>query len=757
MENIMEKLYAGIMNQSNNVSDQEVSAGLLSADISFVPNHSSDKPAFKTNRKSEESVAAALNSDFETFKSNLAHIVVDAKASDAGNLSLGLTEAQIAAGYFGQRACLTAGSNEGSFYANGNMSLNMPSDAKVNAGNLSLSDSLGTEFDLNEFGAGNLAFSTEENMKASQFSTYINIALAKQEDFVERFFPTIVIDPKETGIRATVKLASFTNEWTRDIDDDRRVAEKMDKKSIIKNIYNNDILGEDRTAVIPVVRPQYSKYLVDKFKFTTGITGETVTTAPYVFGEKFDILRMSQTDKELAKGKQDYTDSLLPTITLSDVYVGMTIGGEDLNFKLDVSAQPGSNFGYIGTGHFKGLQINFEERPVTIQFDPEWKQVNGIDIPAQVGTAIEQVFNQNSVTGDWKSYKFTFLLTISGNANIETGEVALYGNKIVLSHITDDTGTNLDLTSGFGKALKDAITNCKFVGYNLKAYRSNTNLRTKGRMVRIDEYSTYLVAPWRGPFQVTGPITRHTGDECDYDHVGSLITCITAASDVHGILTLERYADSLRLRKNNPKAISHDFDYGINDNLVDVYYSDKVLNVTDHVDSIMSHQRMIDTQTALLNELRLSCLNMLIDSNYLLAYNVLYRQSGQKPIILIGTDPVIKEFLLYGNSTNVIEGVNFDIVVDSILNPRVKGKMYVTLTLGKNIGDLNGIQALNFGYRLHSIAVTATINPDTNGNKAMARTIVIPRYNHVPLLPIMMVYQVSGLPEVIKKIPVLTK
>lgn len=747
--NFMENVFSAVMNNTSSIASSDVSAGLLNAGITFKGNDSE----FKAADDRDAMLAGALNSDFQTFKSNLQSALIDSSTQDAGNLSVGhLTDAQIMAGYFGQNGCVT--DQNSAYYKNGNLSL--AGDGSRAQG---LADSLGTDLDINNFGAGNLAFSVEENMKASQFSTFINIALAKQEDLMERFFPTIVVDPKETGVRATVKLTSFTNEWTRDINDSRSVAAKMDNKSIIKNIYNNEILGEDRTRVIPVYRTQFDNELVKELKYTETITGEVVTTAPYKFGVKTDILRLSQTDKELAKGVQDNTDSLLPTITLSDVYFGMTIGGQPMKFKVDVSAQPGSNFGFIGTGHYKGLQLNFEDRPVTLQLGSSTlKQPNGVDIPAQVGTALEQVFNTNGGTGlNWKDYKFTFTMTISGNSNIEKAETVLYGNKIELSHITDATGSQLDLTTGLGKALKDAISDLGFIGFDLVAYRSNTNLRTKGRLIRIDEYASYLVAPWRGPFQVMGPITRHTGTECDYDHVGSLITCITAASDVHGMITLEKYADSLRLRANNPKAISHEFDYGFNDQLVDTYFADKSINVADHVDSIMSHQRMIDTQTALLNELRLSCLQMIIDSNYLLAYNVLYRQSGQKPVVLIGTDPIIKEFLLYGNDTNIIPGVNFDIVVDSILNPAIRGKMYITMTLGKNIGDLSGIQALNFGYRLYSIAVTATINPDTNGNKAAMRTIVIPRYNHIPLLPIMMVYQVAGLPEVIKKIPVITK
>lgn len=752
--NFMDMVYSAVMSGSS-MNGKELSAGLLSSGISFKSNQTDDSSFSAVDSKASTEVltqAGELNSAFKNFKSNLESGLLS--AANADNVSMTLTDAQVKAGFFGQFGCLTD-QNSNVYYEGGNLSL---TGGQGDGNALSLADSLGTDFALQDFGAGNLAFSVEDNMNASQFSTLINIALAKQEDLIERFFPTIVVDPKETGVKATVKLTSFTNEWTRDINDDRSVKSKMDNKSIIKNIYNNEILGEDRTRVIPVYRTQFDNFLVKDIQFTETMTGETIVSAPYKFGEKFDIIRLSQSDRQLEQGKMDNTDSLLPTITLSNLYLGFTIGGEKMKFKLDVSTQPGSNFGFIGTGHFKGLQLSFEERPLTINFGST-TQVNGVSIPVGVKTEIENALTAQGIqNGSWANYRFTFLVSVAGNTNIETAETVLYGNKIKLAYITDENNQQLDLTKGLGKALYDCVSNMEFIGYDLIAYRSNTNLRTKGRLVKIDEYTTYLVAPWRGPFQVMGPITRHTGNECDYDHVGSLITCITAASDVHGMLTLERYADSLRLRVKNPTAVSHEFEYGFNDQLVDTYFLDRSINLTDHVDSLMSHQRMLDTQAALLNELRLSCLQMLIDSNYLLAYNVLYRQSGQKPIILIGTDPIIKEFLLYGNEgSNVIPGVNFDIVVDSILNPAIRGKMYITMTLGKNIGDLNGIQALNFGYRLYSIAVTATINPDTNGNKALMRTIVIPRYHHIPLLPIMMVYEVSGLPEVIKKLPVITK
>lgn len=760
MKSGLNYLYDNLLQGSIGMSSKDATLSLAPGTESFkIAINDGNVVATGKNGQADDQ-ASALNSEFEAFKKDLTTVQV--ASSSAGCESFTLTDAQKAAGFLGSKyGVINKSQAESGTYKLFNGATNEIPSIGLNSVMSSadvLSTGDGTSLNLSELGIGTEAYDVSLNMNAQHFATFINIGLAKQEDLAEMFFPTVVIAPEETGVKALVKLTSFVQEYRREINDKRSPLEKMDPHSIIKNIFNRDILGEDRTKVVPVFRAEFQDKLLKTVQNVSKITGEEFTTSPYLFGFNNDIIQMSQTDRQLAEGVMDGTDALLGQITLSKLYFSFEGNGSAKQmFGVDVSRQAGANFGFIGAGHWKDLTLRFSNRPITIKLGAAGTKL--WDQSAQDLTGTTTTIDGLLAGKNIENFSITFAVTVSGSANIEQGTVEAFGSKIEVAHIFDDAGKELDLTQGLGKAFVDFFKTQKLQleGYELDAYRSNTNLRTKGRTIKVDEYGVYFVAPWRTPFNVLGPISRHTGSECDFDHVQSLVTAITAASDVHAIMELEKFSDALRLRSEDPQAIAGLYDYSMNGQLVNTYFQEKTMNLTDHVDSIMSHQRMLDVQASMINELRLSCLNMLIESNYLLAFNVLYKGSGKKPIVLIGCDPVVKEFLLFGQTEDKIPGTNFDIVVVSTLNPAMKDKMYITLTLGEKVGDVTSIQALNFGWRLFSVAVTATINPENRGNSASVRTIVIPRYFHQADLPIMMVYTVKGLPEVIKKIPVLTK
>lgn len=591
--------------------------------------------------------------------------------------------------------------------------------------------SLGIEDIVDPLSLSTEAFDGQSINNALYFSITYNLMAARQDAFGEAFFPTITIDPTISGMSIESEYISLYNEITRTVDG-ASDGKKFNKIPIVKAIYDNNLFSSDKNKAIPVSRAANAAVLVPELAYVDNSGSEAITTAPIKFGVKVSLLGLSQTDAMLSKGSMDNTDSLDRRVVLDKVYFSLTgVNGAaetvTETFSFNASVFPHSNFTHNTQDHNKDLSHSFTTESVYIK--------TGSTLTASGSpSAILAELTPNHTIG--------LRVVTHGDGNTQYGDVVIYGNAIEVISIADAAGNLLPSTGAEYLAILAAFTDkLKLVGYTLEAYRTNSNLRTRGQLITTDRYRQIYTVPLRSGITVLSPLNNETGNDNDASKINSQITYAGIRTSVHAVKTLVEYGETLHNITNNGATVNVTT-MGVGRHHVSAYYSETNLPVAAYVDSIKSTDRLRDIQAVLVNHVKNEVLAMGIDSNYMVANNVLRGNVGGKINVIIGTDPKIAQYLTAGNS-KIDLGDDFEATVVSTPNSLVKGKIY--LTFGVFDGNRNTVpNPLNFGQCLWSPTITTDAVRSTNGATVRELT-TMPRFLHVVNLPVMSVINVTDI------------
>ncbi|SOY77644.1 hypothetical protein CBM2589_U10153 [Cupriavidus taiwanensis] len=148
------------------------------------------------------------------------------------------------------------------------------------------------------------------------------------------------------------------------------------RKNIIRAAINPEILHNNMTQVVPVVRDEAvaEGAFVDPTLVPVSTIlheGLSVDTAPLQIGASFDLLGVSQTDALLATGTLDRTDALDPNIVLDKLYMSIsgTFGGNPVTgvVRFETVAQMlGLTFTAAPQGNSRQQMLNFVTDSLTI-------------------------------------------------------------------------------------------------------------------------------------------------------------------------------------------------------------------------------------------------------------------------------------------------------------------------------------------------------------------------------------------------------
>ena len=269
------------------------------------------------------------------------------------------------------------------------------------------------------------AYDERENKNASIYSIAYNMQSARQDEFGETFFPTLVLTPDQVGFGVTVDLMTVFDAVQHNVDGTFR---DFAKKNIIRAVADHTVLKKEQTRVIPAVRPQNVAQFVDAAVVAPAaviVEGQSITTAPLKIGKELNLIAVGQTDTLLSTGVMDNTDTLDTFLNLKNVYV--KFGADVLRF--NVSNLPLANFTYATQNNYRVMQLNFETTSVLI--NNTTKQADGsplVDLAAIVtGNMIARVE-----------------LKLTGSVNIETGKTSVYGNAVATHVVLNSAGQQLD-------------------------------------------------------------------------------------------------------------------------------------------------------------------------------------------------------------------------------------------------------------------------------------------------------------------------
>ena len=585
------------------------------------------------------------------------------------------------------------------------------------------------------------AFDGMQTHNALYFSVAYNLLASRQDEFGEAFFPTIVIDPLQSGLVVENTFAVLMNpNITRTARNDKA---KYNKVNIVKIMYDNSVLTLDKNKCIPVYQNDGSldDLFLKDFKSVNKETGEDIVTAPLKVGEKISMLGISQTESMLAKGEMDNTDALDRSIQLRRVYYtinGKKAGDQDAveTFFFDASAFAYNNFVAAPQGHGKDMVLNFSTAALEINADTI-KTANGT--ASEIFTALNQ-----------PGIKIKVEVRLSGSANTEYGDVEIYGNTMNIVEVRNATGDVLPSDNEVVTNVKKFLAKLEIVGYTLDAYRTNSNLRTMGHLITIDRYKQEYQIKLRSGMNMMAPINNETGRDNDIDYLNTQIQTTQLRTSADAVLTLTRYAEFLR--NSISSGVAKDLETsGIGRFSVHPYYKNISLNLSDYVDSLKSVDRLEDIRSAILNKINDEVVQMDINSNYGAAHRVANNNIPTVKTIIIGTDPRIKHYLA-GKEDRIKLSSEVEAIVVSTYNYDIAGKIFVTYGVFNNERN-TVVNPLNFGNLVWAPTI-ATDVIRTVSNSTRRDLMTMPRYSHIVNLPILLEFNVSDIENVIGKVTI---
>jgi len=580
------------------------------------------------------------------------------------------------------------------------------------------------------------AYDERDNRNAQLNSIIYNLLSARQDDFGEVFFPTIVVNPNEVGVTLSIKLFYVYNDFKRSATGS--LADYA-RKNVVRAYADATILKNELTRAYPVLRTGGSDDNTDKFVPVANVpswnenlgVGVTVATGALKVDTKIDLLGISQTNQLLNSGIMGPSDTLDTFIKLTNIYVKSTDGTNTDIIRLNVENIPSATFTYSPQGNYRRMILSLDSDAIVM--DSNTTDING----GALETLAELTNNKARIQ-----------LTIAGSVILDKAEGIV--NRGTMSLVTmRDNANNLITGAGF-TTLAAKVASFEIVGYDLIAFRANSNIRQRGQLLDTQIEYRIIPVPYRSPMSVIMPAVNGAMD--DNSALQNLITSTGIRVSNEAVTALIKAGTSLK--SYNPVANANgDLPEiaAIGHFLVKPVYFEETVSLPVTVDSLKSHEKLKDIRAALVEKVRYYANAMYRDSEYKAAASVLTGNIGFKPTIIIGTDPVIYNYLVADGDLRTL-GDTFDVKVVSTLDTRVTGKIFISFGVFDSSRNTS-INPLNFGNMLWSPELTVVM-PVSRDGQVSKELIVTPRFLHNVSLPAMTVLTVTGLAAVTGKVAV---
>jgi len=584
------------------------------------------------------------------------------------------------------------------------------------------------------------SYDERDNTHVTTYSTTYNLMASRQGPFAEMFFPTVIVAPDQVGFETTIRLNSVMSEVKSSIDGS---AAEFNKKNLIQATINPDIFTPDQTKVVPVYRDESKAKFVDASLITPYdvlVDTEKVKSSAVKFGVRFGLMPISQSDALLKTGTIDYGDALDTNVELETVFVKLsgTVGGNATTevFKVSTKRLPTAVFTKRVQGLDREMNLVFSNDAFTFTKDTKTAGGNASALLAVLGTNRVRV-----------------RLASTGTCNLQTSETQLIAHPIEVVAVLDENNERQPLDSGATGTAATLVNGGELIGFTLTAHRVNTNQRQRGQLLDTVYYNQVYTVPLRAPMSIPRP--RTAGEENDAADLAALITATHIKINNAAIATLleaaeflEEYYDARDTFETQPAIL------GVARHLVTAYFKRTTIHLPDVIQSLTSSDKRENIQQAIVGVLRDQVFNAYRDSGWQAAADMLAGGDGGKPVILIGTDPVIASWLAVTGDNRLLGIDGYEVEVQSTLNKYMRGKMIVAFGQKNSTGKINPMHFGNMAYKPELTLVLPTYRNGQTSKELM----VAPSYLHVVNCPIMMVFDVTGISQVASgQVPVPTK
>ncbi len=558
-------------------------------------------------------------------------------------------------------------------------------------------------------------------------SAVYNIAAAKQDEFAEAFYPTTVITPDQVGLSMKVRYTVVHSEVRHSLSGEET---DFNKKNLIDAFVDHKILESKCTKVVPYLAPDDSnkQYFVDQALLaprTVDLDGVSIPTSALATGTVMDILGLSQAPGVLNGDVMDSTDSLDSRLSLSQVYLKVSNDSATKLVAFNVNNLARTAFNKSVEGKSNEMELNFRTNAFSIRNSTA-------DIS---GTLVMSAF------GDLSNYQIQFSNVITGTANLETGALGVFSANMSISGVWDKTGANKIAVDDPAFVAACAGVTFEIIGYDIDAYRTNTNLRTRGLLLDTTSFSEGYKVRLGAPISVPAPVNSAGRTGVD---IKALIAAVRTRTCGNAITALLNFISRMKVygtaidANEPPPAVE-----GIGRFLVKPTYRERTLDLLKVVDSERSSDKAEDIRSALVEVIRHEIFHMIVDSNYQIAINFDTGNTDTMPKVIIGTDPILERYIIeFGDERTLANGIN-DFKIVTTHDKRMKNLIVMAFTRDGRESD-----PLSFGTHVYMPELTTTVQVTRNGSTVKENQ-VQPRDLHVNNLPIIGVIKVKNLEQII--------
>ena len=572
------------------------------------------------------------------------------------------------------------------------------------------------------------------------YSIAFNIYASRQDEFSEAFYPTTVITPDQGGVDVTVGRMLVFNQVNHQV---TGTPANFQKKNLLDAVVDYTILQDELTRLYPVVSASPSNAasfvnsaIVAASDLTVG--GVQFQTAPLATGQDLDLLGLSQSAALIGAGIVDNTDAIDAHVNLDAIYMAFpasgspAVQGPGVKFGTDSLAR--NSFVKTPEGNYREMGLQFKTQGLVINANT--KAVDGSTV-----TAFADIVSNN--------YTVFLKVNVDGRINTEIGTVNVYASPVSVAAIVDQNGNAVDTTTGTGAAIVTALAPMSVVGYDLRAYRTNSNRRSRGLLLDTTYETERYTIPLGSPLSAPSPITQNR----DATDLKALITGARIRNSNNAVSALFRYANSLYAYQSGPISPLVDdwnpYDMGIQGMgkfLVRPFYEEHTIDLTLAINSVQSAEKAYDISATLVNCIRDVAYRMYQQSRYQAALDALTGDPNLRPILLVGTDQILARHLIVNGDTRTF-GTVFDshrLVVSQ--DERMYGKIVITFMRP----DAQGPDPLSFGTHAWIPELTSSVMVNRNG-ATIKETMVQPRTLHFNNLPVMAILTITNLDTVLSE------
>lgn len=585
------------------------------------------------------------------------------------------------------------------------------------------------------------AYDHRDMVKSKVATTIVNVGMARQDDFGEMFYETVVLPPDEGNVQFSVQRTFVMTDYLHTGNGYGGVKPGFGAPDIIEALINPEVLRDSATKIVPL-------YTSTNPSFTTKVTpwktkpeqgrGE-IETGALIFNKSLSLLALSMDSLLNPTQVADSTDQLDHDVRVDTVFLELTKGGQSEVIPIRLKDVPNAKFAAtpLHQSASRDMQLNFVAKSITLS--GETKTVAGV--PSTI-----LGYLRDPARKDWRVY---LDFSLSGTVNLETSTIRVNDTKVAIDEVwenviqPDGMCRPVQITTPSDlNALNAEFDKMELVGWTPHAYVTNFNRRTRGLLIRNDIHVETYTIPMGPPVSVLTP-TVDTETLVDLE---GPITVNRIRNSQNALAKLKEYGDMLRQYPNANDVFSPKPNIeGVGKYIMRPYFEEQELDLELVVDSLRSTEKLDDLNAAIVTSIRAMVTRAWMLSNYGPAWQAMGIEG--KPIVNIGLNAELASYLNIQADTRLL-GEYFDHRVAMTYNREIGDTIYINFTAK---GDNPCFRSGNFYFIPE---VVSSLPKTTNGGQSVQLT-VQNRNMHLNHAPIQMRLKVKGLRNVLeKKIPI---